>query len=199
MACFCLLIQFLSSFARLSRVLLRVLARSLHLQLNNLPGVEVGEHPVVTDGDLDLVEAPLKATKSVNSNVLARCASALELVRPLNLLAENMAVTNTENLGACVAALVATFVEEEPDATLGIIIHLPPRGSNGHSESSSEMTTNMDVGVVVAVNAQKGWTCRLPRDRLVPLYFNVLDSILLAKFKDVLDTSWAVSAEVEPG
>ena len=48
------------------------------------------------------------------------------------------------------------------------------------------MTTDMDGGVVVADNAQKGWTCRLPRDRLVPLYFNVLDSILLEKFKDVL-------------
>jgi len=119
-----LLIQILSSFVKLSRVLLRllfVLARPLRLQLNNLPGVEVGEHPVVTDADLDLVEAPLEATESVNSNVLARCAGPLELVRPLNLLAENMAVTNTENLRAGLAVLVATFVEEEADATLGII------------------------------------------------------------------------------
>ena len=72
-----------------------------------------------------------------------------------------MTVTNTENLGAGVAAHVATFVEEEPDTTLGII-HLTLRGSNGHSESSSEMTTDMDGGVVVADDAQKGWTYRLP-------------------------------------
>ncbi len=38
-------------------------------------------------------------------------------------------------------------------------------------------------------------THRLPRDRL-PLYFNARDSIFLEKVKD---TSWAVSAEVEPG
>ena len=58
-----------------------------------------------------------------------------------------------------VSVLVVTFVEEEPDATLGIITHLPPRSSNRHSESSSEMTTHMNVGVVVSDNAQKGWTC----------------------------------------
>jgi hypothetical protein len=51
--------------------------------------------------------------------------------------------------------LVATFVEEEADATLGII-HLPLRGSNGYSKSSSEMTTEMDGGVFLADNGQKG-------------------------------------------
>ena len=96
-----------------------------------------------------------------------------------------MAVTNTENLGAGVAALVANFVEEEPDATLDII-DLTLRSSNRHSESSSEMTTDMDGGIVVADNTQKSWTYRLPRDCLVPLYFNVLDSALLEKFKNVL-------------
>ena len=110
---------------------------------------------MVTDADLDLIEAPLEATESVKSNVLARCAGPLELVRPLNLLTENMAVTNTENLRAGLAALVATFMEEA-DATLGII-HLPLRGSNVHSESSSEMTTDMDGGIIVADNAQKGY------------------------------------------
>jgi hypothetical protein len=153
-----LLIQILSSFVKLSRVLLPllfVLARPLHLQLNNLPGVEVGEHPVVTDADLDLIEAPQEATESINSNVLAKCTGPLELIHPLNLLAENVAVTNTENLRAGLAMLVATFMEEEADATLGII-HLPLRGSDVHSESSSEMTTDMDGGVIVADNTQKG-------------------------------------------
>ena len=37
-----------------------------------------------------------------------------------------MRVTDTENLGARVAVFVAIFVEEEPDATLGII-YLSPR------------------------------------------------------------------------
>jgi hypothetical protein len=69
----CLLIQILSSFMKLSRVLrvLFVVARPLRLQLKNLPGVEVGEHPVVTDAGLDLGETPLEATESVNSNMLA--------------------------------------------------------------------------------------------------------------------------------
>ena len=106
-----------------------------------------------------------------------------------------MAVTNAEHLGAGHAVLVATFVEEEPDATLGNI-HFPLFGRNGHSEGSSKVATDMDGGVVVADNPQKGWTCRLPWDRLAPLYFNALDSILLKEFRD---TSWAVSAEVEPG
>ena len=51
--------------------------------------------------------------------------------------------------------LVATFVKEEADATLGIT-HLPLRGSNGYSKSSSEMTTEMDGGVFLADNGQKG-------------------------------------------
>jgi len=44
----------------------------------------------------------------------------------------------------------------------------------------------MDGGVCFADNGQKGWTCRFPRDRLVPLYFNALDSIRLKKLKDIL-------------
>jgi hypothetical protein len=175
-----LLIQTLSSSAKLSRVL----ACPRCLQPNNLPGVDFGINPVASDRALDLIEAPLEATVSVNSNVLVRMMLTPELVRPLSLLEKDMAATDTENLGAGVAALVAPFVEEEPDATL---IHLPlcPCGSNGQSESSSEMTTDMG-GVVEGGDVQKGWTCRLPRDRLVPLYFNILDSILLEKFKDVL-------------
>ena len=102
-----LLIQPLSSFAKL-----------FGLQFNYLPGIEDGEHNVVTDGSLDLVEALLEATESVNSNVQAICAGALELVHPLSLLVEDMAVRNTKNLGAGVAVLVATLVEEEPDALL---------------------------------------------------------------------------------
>ncbi len=63
-----LLVQALSSFAKLFHIPLRillVLTRSLRLQLDNLPGVEVGEHATFTNGDLDFVEAPLEATGSV--------------------------------------------------------------------------------------------------------------------------------------
>jgi len=179
-----MLIQTLSSFAKLSRVLF-VVARPLRLQPINRPGVDLGAVPVFTDEDLDLVETSLESTESVDSHVLARCTGPLELVHFLSLLAENMVATNTENLGAGHAVLVATFVEEEADATLGII-HLPLRGSNRHSKNSSEMTTDMDCGVLPADNGQKGWTYRLPRDCLVPLYFNALDSILLEKFKYIL-------------
>ena len=140
---------------------------------------------MLADADLDLVEVPLEAKECVNSNVLARRAGLLELVRPLTLLAENMVVTDAETLGAGHAILVATFVEEEPDATLGNI-HFPLFGRNGHSEGGSKVTTDMDGGVVVADNPQKGWIGRLPQDRPAPLYFNALDSILLEKFKDIL-------------
>lgn len=150
-----LLVQVLSSFAKLFRVILSLLVvptRLLRLQLDNFPGVEVGEHAAFTDGDLDIVEAYLEAAESVKSNELARRAGALKLVRPLNLLAEDMPVAHTENLGAEGAVLVAIFVEEEPDATLGIFrLHL--RSSNGHSESSSEMPTDVDGGVLVTDNA----------------------------------------------
>jgi hypothetical protein len=44
--------------------------------------------------------------------VLARCASALELVRDGGLFAENVAVANGEDPGARVAALVLILVEE---------------------------------------------------------------------------------------
>ena len=39
---------------------------------------------------------------------------------------------------------------------------------------------------IAADDGQKGGTCRLPRDRLAPLYFNAFDSVLLEKFRDVL-------------
>ena len=118
---------------------------------------------MVTDADLGLVGVPLEVTESVNSNILVRCAGPLELVCPLDLLSENMAANNTENLGTELAVLIVTSVEEEPDTTLGII-HLPLHGSNEHSESSSEMMTDTNSGVVVANNMQKDWTCHLPLD-----------------------------------
>lgn len=116
-----------SSLAKLSHTLLwlqilRVfLARppGVLFQLDDLPSVEVGEHPVVTDGDLDLVEGPLEAPESVHSNVLVGCARALELVCPLHLLAEkNMGAADTENLGTGVVIPVATFVDKETDGSV---------------------------------------------------------------------------------
>ena len=67
---------------------------------------------MLADADLDFVEALLEAKESINSNALVRRAGPLELVRSLTLLAENVAVTNAENLGARHSMLVATFVEE---------------------------------------------------------------------------------------
>lgn len=71
---------------------------------------------------------------------------------------QNMAVADTQDLIAGVAALVFTFVEVESKATLSIL-SLPFLGSKGHVESSSENTTEIGGGIVVAHNAHKGWTC----------------------------------------
>lgn len=57
---------------------------------------------MVTDAGLHLVEAALESTESSNSNVLARCSSALDD----GILAKNMAVASIEDLGSSVAALV---------------------------------------------------------------------------------------------
>ena len=62
------------------RRLLRVLALRLRLQLNNLPSQDFNISSVATDAGLDLIEPVLKSMESSKSNVVATCASALELV-----------------------------------------------------------------------------------------------------------------------
>ncbi len=96
---------------------------------------------------------------SVNSNVLLRCADP-EFVVDIGVLAENMAVADTQNLIAGVSVLVFSFVEVESEATLNILL-LPLFGSKGHIESSSENTTEIGGRIAVAHNAHKGWTCQL--------------------------------------
>ena len=149
-----LLVQVLSSFAKLFRVLLRVflvLIRPLRLQRYNLPGVEVSEHATFTNCDLDVVDAPLEATESIQPNELARCASALELICPLTLLAEDVPVADTQNPGAGDAVLVTVFVEEEPDAALSILL-LPLLRSDWHTEDGSEVATHVDGWVIGSDN-----------------------------------------------
>jgi len=123
--------------------------------------------------------------QSVNSNVLLRCAGPLEFVVDVGVLAENVAVADTQNLIAGVAVLVFSFVEVESEATLSIIL-LPLLGGKGHVESTSENTTDMGSRIVVAHNTHKGWTCQLRRDGLAPFYYGTLDPILHEKRKDIL-------------
>ena len=114
-----LLKQLLASFAKVSFVLpVQVLLR---LQIDDFSSEEVGKYPVVTNQGLDVVEALLETTQSVNSNVLLRCAGLLEFVVDVGVLPENVAVADTRDLIAGVAALVFTFVEEESEATLSIL------------------------------------------------------------------------------
>ena len=88
-----LLVQLLSSFAKMLRV---VLTRPL-LQLDNFSGVEVGLRKAATDDELGVVQIPLEGTESADSNVLGTCASAFEIVHLINRLAEDMMVTDTED------------------------------------------------------------------------------------------------------
>ena len=111
----------------------------------------------------------------------------------LGRLEKNVVARDSQNPVADVAFLVLAFVEEEAEAGLGI---RPFGGSNGDTKSSSKGTANVHGSVVVANGAQKWWTDRTPKDRLAPLDLDALNSIALEKAKD---TSWAVSAVVEPG
>ena len=146
--------------------LLRVLALRL-LQLNNRPSQEVVVSSVVIDAGLDLVEAAPQSTESGKSNVLWRCASALELVRDGGVLAENVTVANAEDPGSRVAAPVVVLVEEQRDTTLSIG-GLPLRSSDRHAERSSEEATDIVGGVGVVGDVQKGWTRQLLYGSLVP-------------------------------
>ena len=163
--------------------LLRVLAPWLCLQLKNLPSQDLGVSSVATDAGLDLVESTLESMESGKSNVLGRCASALEFVVDGGILAENVAVANAENLGAGGTMLSLVFVKEQRDATLSIS-GLPLCGSDGHAECSSEQATDIVGGVSVVGDAQKVWTRELLHGSLVPFDHHTLDSIGLKKSED---------------
>ena len=62
------------------RRLLWVLALWLRLQLNNLRSQDISGSSVATDAGLDLIEPVLESMESSKSNVVAMCASALELI-----------------------------------------------------------------------------------------------------------------------
>ena len=148
-----LLVQLLSSFAKLFRVLrlFLVLTRPLLLRLDNLSGVEVGLRKVAADDDLDVVQIPPEGTESTDSNVLGTCASTFELVHLINHLAEDMMVTDTENPRAGVVILVTILVETEAEGALGVHPHLS--GSKGNPESSSQMPADVDGRVIGAERA----------------------------------------------
>lgn len=97
---------------------------------------------------------------SGNLNKLARCASIPELLLDGGLLTEHMAAANAEDLSASVAMLVNIhiLVEEQRDAPLSIIGHLPLLSSNRHAERSSQEATKVVGGVDVGGDAQKGLT-----------------------------------------
>ena len=170
---------------KLSRVL--IVQVHLLLQLNDLSGGKVGEHPVVTNQSLDVVETLLEATPSVNSNVLLSSArrGPLELVVDVDGLSENVAAGDTQNLIASVAALVFTFMEVKSEAALSVF-GLPLLSSEGNVESRSENAADMGGRMEAAHNMHKGWTRQLRRNGLAPFYRGILDSVLDEKCKDML-------------
>ena len=165
------------------RRLLQVLASRLRIQLNNLPSQNLSISSVATDAGLDLVESVLESMESGKSNMLGRCARALEFVIDGGILAENMAVANTKDLGAGGAALVLVLMEEQRNATLSISgLHLC--GSDGHSERSSEEAVDIVGRVGVVGDAQKVWTRQLLHGSLVPFDHRAPDSIGFEKSED---------------
>lgn len=93
--------------------LLRVLALWLHLQRNNFPSQNVGIRSVATNGGLDLVNSALESMESGKSNMLGRCPSTLELIVDGGVLAENVAVTNSKDLGTGGATLALVLMKEQ--------------------------------------------------------------------------------------
>jgi hypothetical protein len=92
----------------------RIVTRQLLLQLRNLRRQEFGVRSEATDAGRDLVDTALETTASGDTNELARCASTPELVIDGGLLAEHMAVANSEYPGARFAVPSLILVEEEP-------------------------------------------------------------------------------------
>jgi hypothetical protein len=73
-------------------------------------GEIAGANAVVTDSLVDLIEAPLEATNSANSNKVPLCAPSV-LVVDGGVLAKDVTVANTVNVVAGIAILVFVFVK----------------------------------------------------------------------------------------
>src|ERR1700761_8045112 len=121
--------------------LLPVLALRLRLQSRNFFSQAHGLSDVLGDQSSDLVKGALESTESADSNVLARCTSAHELVVH-GILVEDVLVADGEDPGTRLAILVLVLVEEEGDGTLGICF-LPLLRSDRHSQRSCERATDV--------------------------------------------------------
>ena len=132
--------------------LLQVLTLRLHLQPSNLPNQEVSVSSVVTDTGLDLFKATLELTESSKSDMLGRCASALEVVINSCVPSENVTVADTKDLGTRGTVFVLVLMEEHRDTTLSIS-HLPLCSGDRHAQSSSKEAADIVGGVDVVGDA----------------------------------------------
>jgi len=163
--------------------LLRVLTLRLLLQANSFQSQAVGVSDVLSNLGFDLVKGALESTESGKSNILASCASTLELVINGRILAEDVVVADAKDPGTRFGILGLVLVEEKGDATLGIG-SLPLLRSDRHAERSCERATDVVGGVGVVGDAQKGRTCQLLNDALVPFHHRTLDFIGLEKIEN---------------
>ena len=156
----------------------------LRRQFDGLPGQKVGENAVVTNGLLDLVEAPLESTHSAHSNVVFSCAASV-LVLDSGVLAKDVATADSVNLVAGIAVLIFVSVEPEGVSALDILL-LHPFGRNGNAKKSSEEAMDLVGGIVAADMAHKGWSCQPLRDGLTPFHDSILNLILQKKRENLL-------------
>ncbi|KAN0084631.1 hypothetical protein V8E55_008135 [Tylopilus felleus] len=118
---------------------------------------------MVTNGLLDLIEAPLELTHTTYSNV---------------------AIAGLIYLVASVAVLVSVSVEPEGESALGILLH--PLCCQGNAVKSSEEVTDMVGGIGVANMAHQGWIWQPLQDSLTPFHNSILKLIIQEKLKDLL-------------
>ena len=111
------------------------------------------------------------------------CA-AFVLVIDGGVLAQDVAITDSENLVAEVAVVVFVLVEPERKSALGILL-LHSLSRKGNAKRSSEEATNMMGGIAAVDMAHKGGTCEPLWDRLAPFYSNILDFVLQQEREDL--------------
>ena len=95
-----------------ARRVVRYCILQLLLQLGDLAGHDVGVDPKAGDAATDLIKRSLEAAFSGNAHELGRCTDALEHVVDASVLAEHVAVADTQDPCARVAVLALVLVEK---------------------------------------------------------------------------------------
>ena len=164
--------------------LLEVLTLQLRLQSCNFSSQADSLSDVLGDQGSGLGKAVLGSIESADSNELARCAIALELIVHGHICAENVLVADGEDPGTRLAILVPALVEEEQDGTLRTCF-LPLLRSDRHSQRSCERPMDVVGWVGFVGDAQKDRTRQLLHRALVSFDNSTVDVMFLENLENL--------------